>query len=73
MSEYCYSIEEMRELLKDGLGRPMARSTLLRKVRQRDGVPPHVSPRRGVFWFPKDLFADWLRKLPATYEVKGAS
>ncbi len=63
----------MMALLKDSKGRPMARATLLRKIRQRDKVPPHVSPRRGVYWFPKDLYADWIRKLPATYEVSSAS
>lgn len=73
MSEFCYSLEEMQHLLKDGLDRPMARSTLLRKLRQKTGVPPSISPRRGVYWFPKDQFADWLRQLPVAYEVKGAS
>lgn len=71
--DYCYSFDEMLVLLKDAAGKPMARSTLTRKIHTRTGCPPFVSPRRGVYWFPKDLFADWIRKLPITFEAKDAS
>lgn len=71
--EYCYSLEEMQELLKGADGKPMARATLIRKCHTRSGCPPFICPRRGVYWFPKDLFADWLRKLKVRYGVKDAS
>lgn len=73
MKEYCYSFAQMQDLLADAQGRPMARATLIRKIHIRSGCPPFVSPRRGVYWFPKDLFADWIRKLPITFGAKDAS
>lgn len=68
MKEYCYSFEEMQKLLADKDGRPMASSTLMRKIHTKDKVPPSISPRRGVYFFPKDLYADWIRKLPVSFE-----
>lgn len=67
--EYCYTFEQMQELLKDSQGTPMAKATLARKIRA--GLsPPFISPRRGVYWFPKDLFTDWQRSLQVTFPKK---
>jgi hypothetical protein len=71
LKEYCYSEEEMAAFLGGRRG-PLALATLRRRIYTKSNIPPHFK-NGDDYWFPRDLYADWLRKRPITWEVKGAS
>lgn len=65
MKEYCYSFEEMRKILK------LSAATLKQRIYKRSNVPP-FQKAGDEYWFPKELFADWIRKRPITFEASDA-
>lgn len=63
LREYCYSEEDMAAILGGSDG-PLAPSTMRGKIHRRTS-PPYI--RVGSdYWFPRDLFADWLRSIRPT-------
>lgn len=71
MKEYCYSEDEMRAFIGGSKG-PIAPATMRRRIRNRTNCPPWIKVGPD-YWFPKDLYGDWLRELKPTYEVSNAS
>ncbi len=66
MREYCYGFEEMAKILK------ISPATLKQRIYRRRCVPP-FQKEGDEYWFPKELFSDWIRSRPVVFEVGNAS
>lgn len=65
MKDYCYSFDQMAEILG------ICASTLKQRIYKRRMVPPFQKVDY-QYWFPKDLFADWVKKQPLQFEAGNA-
>lgn len=70
LREYCYDETEMRGFLGGSRG-PLEQSTMRGRIYRKKNCPPWIKVGSD-YWFPKDLYADWLRQRPASYEVASA-
>jgi hypothetical protein len=70
MKEYCYTEDEMRGFLGGSRG-PLCLSTMRRRIYTKSHIPPFIKVA-GDYWFPRDLYGDWLRKIRPTFEVHNA-
>lgn len=68
MKEYCYSENEMAAILGGSKG-ALSPSTMRGRIHRKRNIPPSIKVGPD-YWFPKDLYADWLRSLRPTFEVK---
>lgn len=66
IAEYAYTAEEVAELLG------LKMSTLMLRLYRRSNCPPFQKLGRGFYVFPKELFMEWLRRQPVSFEVKDA-
>lgn len=63
MKDYCYTMEEMAEIMK------IATSTLKRRIYDRKNLPPYQKVG-DEYLFPKNLFEEWVKAQPVEYQVK---
>jgi hypothetical protein len=72
LEDYAYTFDQMRKFLAPRAGEELSPETLRSRIYRRKNIPPFIK-EGGEYWFPKDLYADWIRNKPATYEVTNAS